>query len=137
MVFPEKAVVVSGKRKSAVAKASIKVGTGVVRINKVPYTNLREFHRLLISEPIQIAKEVLGNFDFDINVRALGGGVEGQVEATRLAIGKALYKFTKSEKLKKAFQEYDKSLLVADVRRKEPYKPGDSKARSKRQKSYR
>ena len=42
-----------------------------------------------------------------------------------------------SEELKKAFVAYDKTLLVADTRRKEPYKPGDSKARAKRQKSYR
>ena len=45
--------------------------------------------------------------------------------------------FSKEEKLRKAFVEYDRNLLVADVRRKEAYKPGDSKARSKRQKSFR
>jgi len=45
--------------------------------------------------------------------------------------------YTKSDDLKKAFSEYDKNLLVADIRRKEPNKPGDSKARKKRQKSFR
>ena len=44
---------------------------------------------------------------------------------------------TKSAELKKAFLSYDRGLLVADTRRKETYKPGDSKARAKRQKSYR
>ena len=40
-------------------------------------------------------------------------------------------------KLKKHILEYDRNLLVADVRRKEANKPGDSKARAKRQTSYR
>jgi ribosomal protein S9 len=39
--------------------------------------------------------------------------------------------------LRKAFLSYDRNLLVADVRRKEAYKPGDSKARAKRQSSKR
>ena len=130
-------LVVSGKRKSAVAKATIKKGTGKVSVNKIPYENLRQFHRLMISEPIEIAKNVLGDFNFDISIKTFGGGREGQAEAARLSLAKSLYAFTKSEKLKRAFQEYDKNLLVADIRRKEPYKPGDSKARAKRQKSYR
>jgi small subunit ribosomal protein S9 len=54
-----------------------------------------------------------------------------------LAIARALVEFTKNEELKKAFASYDKNLLVADTRRKEAYKPGDSKARKKRQKSFR
>ena len=59
------------------------------------------------------------------------------IEASRLAIARALVEATKSKELKKAFIDYDRNMLVADTRRKEPYKPGDSKARSKRQKSYR
>ena len=130
-------LVASEKRKSAVAKATIKKGSGVVRINKIPIENLREFHKLRLQEPIEITKKVLGKFEFDISVNVKGGGSEGQIEASRLAIAKSLYNFTKSENLKRAFQDYDKNLLVADIRRKEPYKPGDSKARKKRQKSYR
>ena len=42
-----------------------------------------------------------------------------------------------SEEVKKAYLDYDRNLLVADVRRKETRKPGDSKARAKRQTSYR
>ena len=94
-------------------------------------------HQLLIKEPIEIARENLGHFNFDIRVEVRGGGNEGQIEAARLAIARAILKFTKSADLKKAFLAYDKGILVADTRRKEPYKPGDSKARSKRQKSYR
>jgi small subunit ribosomal protein S9 len=131
-------LIASGKRKSAIAKAIIKPGTGKVTINKIPYENLSSnFHKLLIKEPIELAKQTLGSFNFDINVKIKGGGNEGQIEAARLAIAKAIVQFTKSADIKKAFLSYDRGLLVADTRRKEPYKPGDSKARSKRQKSYR
>jgi small subunit ribosomal protein S9 len=127
----------AGKRKCAIAKARIQTGKGKVTINKIPYENLNNFQKLLISEPIAIAKETLGNFEFDIEVTVAGGGTESRIEASRLAIAKALVKFTKSADLKKAIVAYDRGMLVADTRRKEPYKPGDSKARSKRQKSYR
>jgi len=133
----QKSLTISGKRKTAIAKATIKKGTGKVWINKVPYENLDFFKKLSIKEPIELAKNVLGGFDFDIQVNVRGGGSEGQIEASRLAIGKALVGFTKSMELKRVFSGYDKSLLVADIRRKEAYKPGDSKARKKRQKSFR
>ena len=131
-------MIASGKRKMAIAKAQITAGKGSITINKVPYEHLSSiFHKLLIKEPMDITKKVLGNFDFEIKVTTRGGGTEGRIEASRLAIAKAIFKFTKSAELKKALLDYDKTLLVADIRRKEPYKPGDSKARSKRQKSYR
>ena len=130
-------VSVSGKRKTAIAKATIKQGSGIIRINKKPYQQLPYFETLMIQEPINIAKETLSNFDFDINVSVKGGGQESQVEAARIAIAKVLVKFTKSAELRKAFLNYDRNILIADTRRKEAYKPGDSKARRRRQKSYR
>lgn len=130
-------MIVSGKRKRAIAKAYIRAGTGKVTVNNIHYENLNVVHRLMIKEPIEIARNVLGNFNYDITVSVSGGGNEGQIEAARLAVGKALVEFTKSTELKKAMVEYDRNMLVADIRRKEPYKPGDSKARAKRQKSYR
>ena len=131
-------LVASGKRKSAIAKALIKEGTGKVTVNKIPYENLSSrFHVLMLREPIDIAKKILGDFKFDIAITVRGGGVEGRIDASRLALAKSLVLFTKSLELKKALISYDKTLLVADIRRKEPYKPCDSKARSKRQKSYR
>jgi len=130
-------IIVSGKRKTAIAKASIVEGKGRILINKVPYENLDFFRKLLIEEPVEITKKVLGNFNFDINVNAKSGGTESQIQAARLAIARALVEYTKSEDLKKAFLRYDKNMLVADTRRKEANKPGDSKARSKRQKSFR
>ena len=90
-----------------------------------------------MEEPVEITKKVIGNFNFDIEINVKGGGSESRIVASRLAIARALVNFTKSDDLKKAFSRYDKNLLVADTRRKEAYKPGDSKARSKRQKSFR
>ena len=133
----EKNIVVSGKRKTAIAKAMIKKGEGKVLINNVPYRNLDFFKKLMIQEPLEIAKKVLGKTDFDIFVNVRGGGSESRIEASRLSIARAIVVFTKSDELKKAFAKYDKNLLVADTRRKEANKPGDSKARKKRQKSFR
>ena len=130
-------VTVSGKRKTAIAKATINKGGGIILINKIPADNLDFFKKLAINEPIEISKKILGDFKFDISVNVKGGGTESQIEASRLAIARALVEFTKNDELKKAFIDYDKNLLVADTRRKEPNKPGDSKARKKRQKSFR
>jgi len=133
----KKNLVVSGKRKTAIAKAMITAGSGNVVINNISYNNLDFFKKLTIEEPIELTKRVLGKFNFDISVNVKGGGSESQIEASRLSIARALVEFTKSDDLKKAFVKYDKNLLVADTRRKEAYKPGDSKARKKRQKSFR
>ena len=133
----EKKITVSGKRKTSIAKATIQKGSGNILINKKPYENLDFFKVLTIKEPVEIAKNVLGKFDFDINCNIRGGGSEGQIQAAKLAIARAIVKFTGSEELKQVYTKYDKSFLVADTRRKEVYKPGDSKARRKRQKSFR
>jgi len=133
----KKNITVGGKRKTAIAKATIKAGSGKITINDIPYENLDFFKKLVIKEPVEITKKVLKSFNFDIKVNAKGGGSEGQIDASRLAVARALIKITKSESLKKAFIKYDKNLLVADTRRKEAYKPGDSKARRRRQKSFR
>ncbi len=130
-------IIASGKRKTAIAKAEIKEGTGKITLNKINYENMHEFDMLRIKEPIIIAEKILGKINFDIKVSVKGGGEKGQVDAARLAIARAIIKFTNSEKLEDVFFEYDKHLLVADVRRKEANKPGDSKARAKRQTSYR
>ncbi len=133
----KKQITISGKRKTAIAKATIKQGSGTVKINKILYTNLDFFSKLLIEEPLRITKQIIGKLNFDINVSSRGGGKEGQIQASRLAITRAIVLFLGSEKLRKAFLNYDKSLLIADTRRKEPNKPGDSKARKKRQSSKR
>ncbi len=133
----EKAMILIGKRKTAVAKASVKAGTGKITVNKKPIEEFSELQRLELREPIMIAEEVLGKIDFDISVRVTGGGMASRIEASRLAIARAIVAFTKKEEVRLAFLAYDRNLLVADTRRKETYKPGDSKARAKRQTSYR
>ncbi len=129
--------IVSGKRKTAIARAAIKSGSGRIMINSKKIDTLNYFDKLKIEEPIRIANKILGRLDFDVDIKAQGGGEKGQIEASRLALARAIVNFTKSKELIDAFIEYDRNLLVADVRRKETYKPGDSKARSKRQSSKR
>ena len=130
-------LVVSGKRKTAVAKATIISGSGKITFNKRPLSFLTELQQLEIGEPLIIAKDVLGDLNFDISLNVKGGGSACQVEAGRLAIAKAMVKFTKNKNLKEAFLEYDRNLIIADTRRKEACKPGDSKARGMRQTSFR
>ncbi|MBI2146365.1 30S ribosomal protein S9 [Candidatus Woesearchaeota archaeon] len=129
-----KSIQTQGKRKSAIARATLSPGTGRVTINgQLLGSYGSDVLRLRISEPLLLAEDVAKTLD--IAVRVNGGGVNGQADASRLAIARALVEHDK--KLKKAFNDYDRLLLVADVRRKEVCKPNDSKARAKRQKSYR
>ena len=127
----------SGKRKTAVARATVRHGTGIVRINsKLLDLYEPELARMRLQEPLMLAgakaKEV------DIAVIVNGGGWSAQAEASRLAIARALIEFTGSKELKEIFLDYDRHLLVADTRYKEPRKFGThSRARAKRQKSYR
>lgn len=124
----------SGKRKRAIARATLKSGKGTVRLNgRLIDTYTPEMFRMKIMEPLIIAGDVASKVDISVNV--IGGGINGQTEAARLAIGRALSKFDKS--LENIFLKYDRNLMVGDIRRKEEYKPNDSKARAKRQKSYR
>lgn len=132
-----KKTVTSGKRKTSIARCMITEGNGNITINKRDYRNLHEFDRLKIEEPIRIAQEVLGKINFDASIDVAGGGVKSQVEAARLSLARGIIKFSKSKQLEKVYTEYDRNLLVADTRRKESYKPGDSKARAKRQSSKR
>ena len=130
--------IISGKRKTAIAKLRFKVGKGMVFYNGLPFTELMLFHRLALAEPLRIYQEELGEeprYDFYILVR--GGGKESQIQAARLTLAKALVLVTGSDTLKKAYLSYDRNMLVADSRRKEASKPGDSAPRAKRQKSYR
>ena len=126
----------SGKRKKAVARATLKEGKGKIRINsKLLDIYQPEMAKMRIMEPLMLAGDCSKKINIDINV--FGGGWQSQAEAARLAIAKGLVEFTGSKALKQQFLDYDRHLLVADVRRNEPHKPNDSKPRAKRQKSYR
>jgi small subunit ribosomal protein S9 len=129
-----KVIHAKGKRKRAIARATLSSGKGKIKVNGIFLENFGNSSiRLRISEPLVLAGDVMKKVDIDVNV--IGGGISGQADAVRLAIARALVEHDK--KLKKSFDDYDRLLLVADVRRKEVCKPNDSKARSKRQKSYR
>ncbi|MCH8014397.1 MAG: 30S ribosomal protein S9, partial [Candidatus Dadabacteria bacterium] len=89
-----------------------------------------------LREPLTIAGDLANKVDIKVNV--FGGGISSQADASRLAIAKSLIEYSKNDKLKEQFLNYDRNLLVADVRRKEPSKPNrHGQARAKRQKSYR
>jgi small subunit ribosomal protein S9 len=131
-----KVVNTSGKRKTAVARASVSSGKGRIRINKIPieiYSS--ELARAKMMEPLTIAEDRVNKVDIRVTVR--GGGIMGQAEATRIAIARGLVKFFDDDKLKETFKKYDRSLLVNDPRRKETKHPLGRGARKKRQKSYR
>ncbi len=132
-----KKIIVSGKRKTAVARAEITEGSGKVKINGKGIETLTMFDKLKIDEPLRISEKILGKNNFNVEIKTNGGGEKGQIEAARLALARAIIEFTKSKELTAAFMNYDRNLLIADVRRKEAYKPGDSKARAKRQSSKR
>ncbi|MBI2661849.1 30S ribosomal protein S9 [Candidatus Woesearchaeota archaeon] len=123
-----------GKRKQAVARATLRTGTGKVLINgKLLHSLTDHLTKLRILEPLVLCGELATKVNIDVNVH--GGGVNGQADASRLAIARALVQY--DGKLKKIFNDYDRLLLVADVRKNEVSKPNDSKPRAKRQKSYR
>ena len=127
----------AGKRKEAVARATARAGRGIVRINSIALDVWgNEFARLRVQEPLLIAGPLAADVNIDVTV--FGGGWSSQAEAARLAIAKSLVAYTGSEQLKRIFLDYDRFLLVADTRRKEPRKFGThSRARAKRQTSYR
>ncbi len=129
-----------GKRKTAIARVTIKEGKGLVRINKKPLEIIEpEVVRAKIAEPLFIASQLpdvdIDSIDAEVNVR--GGGFMGQAEAARTAIARGLVDWTGDEELKQSYLRYDRSLLVSDMRKKEPKKFGAKGARAKRQKSYR
>ncbi len=134
MVKLNKIIHTSGKRKRAIARATLKPGTGLVKINRKKLNVYNpKMARLKLKEPLILAGNIANEVNININVK--GGGVISQTEAARLAMSRALVKYNK--KLEKIFLSYDRHLLIADVRRKETCKPNTSKARAKRQKSYR
>jgi len=132
-----KIVHVSGKRKRAIARATLKDGKGIIKINNQLLDILEpKFVRMKIMEPLLLAGELVKKVDININVA--GGGIISQAEAVRLAIARVLVEYSKNNSLKETFLKYDRHLLVADTRRKEASKPNrHGQARAKRQKSYR
>ena len=124
-----------GRRKTSIARAVLKSGSGVIRVNNHDFTDVvsNKVLELKVIEPL-ILVDKLSSVDVSISVK--GGGVNSQVDAMRQAIARGLVEMF-GEELKKTFTEYDRSLIVTDTRFKETKKPNNSHARAKRQKSYR
>ena len=132
-----KIIHMSGNRKRAIARATLKQGKGDIKINNQMLESFEpKFARMKITEPLILAGDLAKKIDINANVA--GGGIISQAEAVRLAIARALVEYSKSKALKEDFLKYDRHLLVADTRRKEASKPNrHGQARAKRQKSYR
>jgi small subunit ribosomal protein S9 len=129
-------VLATGKRKAAVARATIRRGSGLVRFNDRPLEIVEpELIRQKIQEPLLMVGDRAKALD--ISVRARGGGVVGQASAARTAVARGLVAWMKDAELRETFKHYDRSLIVNDPRRKLPKRPGGRGARARRQKSYR
>ena len=121
-----------GRRKSSVARVYLSKGTGKITVNK---RDLNEYFKtgvLLdkVNQPFNLT-ETLGQYDVKANVN--GGGVNGQAEALRLGISRALVEINPDYKpLLKA-----EGLMTRDPRMVERKKPGQKKARKKFQFSKR
>jgi small subunit ribosomal protein S9 len=121
-----------GRRKTAVARVYMSEGSGAVTVNKRDY---KEFFPVAvlqskIVQPFELT-DTVGKFDITVNVA--GGGVNGQVEAIRLGISRALVKL--DEENKPLLKE--EGLMTRDPRMVERKKPGQPKARKKFQFSKR
>ena len=122
----------TGKRKTAVARAWLKHGSGDIQVNKNPITDYfpRETLRMMIMQPFELT-DTLGKFDATINVN--GGGMSGQAGAIRHGVSKALTQHDSSfrDALKRA------GFITRDPRVKERKKYGLRGARARFQYSKR
>ncbi len=125
-------IITLGRRKTSVARVFMTPGKGSVTVNKKDY---KEFFPVAvlqskIEQPFNLT-ETVGQFDITVNVA--GGGINGQAEAIRLGISRALVKV--SEENKPLLKE--EGLMTRDPRMVERKKPGQPKARKKFQFSKR
>ncbi len=118
-----------GKRKRAIARIRLEKGDKKILINNKSLENFPKIVQLKILEPLLITEDE--NFVINANVR--GGGIMGQAEAVAQGIAKGLVSL-KGDKLKEKFLDYDRNLLIQDVRRTEPHKPSRSKKGPRRHK---
>ena len=121
-----------GRRKTAVARVYVKVGNGNITVNKRDY---KEYFttgvlRYIVEQPLMLTDN-MGKFDIKVNLD--GGGINGQAEALRLGIARALCKIDAEYRpVLKA-----KGLMRRDPRMVERKKPGQPGARRKFQFSKR
>lgn len=122
----------TGRRKTAVARVRINVGSGNITVNGRPYAAYfpLEHLRSVVTQPLTCT-ETLTKYDVNVNVR--GGGLTGQAEATRHGIARALLQ------VDTAFRPLLKveGFLTRDPRMKERKKYGQPGARRRFQYSKR
>jgi len=117
-------VIVTGKRKNAVATSRFFPGSGKITVNK---KTVKEYLKLdrFVHEVRKPLERVGVQNDFDINIVTRGGGLSGQADAMRHSIAKGLVKI--NEEYKKPLR--DAGFLTRDARVKERKKYGLRKAR--------
>jgi small subunit ribosomal protein S9 len=107
IIMPAKKVlVVSGKRKTAGARAVVRQGVGKVRINMTPVEIYEpDIARAKIMEPLlQAGADTWQQLDMDVHTS--GGGYMGQAEAARMAVANALLKWQKKSGGKIGWNNY-------------------------------
>lgn len=118
-----------GRRKSATARVRLMTGKGAVTVNGQPAAEYFADSKYLLAK-LQQPFQVLDNVNkFDVSAVVSGGGHEGQVEAIRLGISKALVVL--NEDFKATLKRAD--LLSRDSRERERKKFGLKGARKQRQ----
>ncbi len=121
-----------GRRKTAVARVYLQDGSGKMTINNRDYKEY--FPTPLLHFVVEQAFELTGTTGkYDVKVNLSGGGFNGQAEALRLGIARALVKI--NPEFRPALKE--KGLMRRDPRMVERKKPGQPKARKKFQFSKR
>lgn len=122
--FKGKYVSTTGKRKTSVARVRVyKKGKGSFLINDQKINSYFEADKInTIKKPLKVTGN-LTEYDFSIIVK--GGGKQGQCEAIRQGISRALIKI--NEEFKPGLKA--KGFVTRDARIKERKKPGLKKAR--------
>jgi len=133
-----KIVLTSGKRKTAIARATTREGKGRIRINKVPIEIIQpELLKNIMMEPLLLFDDKTRNA-IDINVNVKGGGIIGQAQAVAVALARAIAQWYEDKpEIKNTIIQYNRILIAGDSRRTEPKKFGGPSARSRFQKSFR
>lgn len=119
-----------GRRKTATARARLYAGgKGVITVNEQPATDYFNGNATLLNELARPLRILEKDKEFDVSLMVSGGGSAGQVDASKLAIAKALAVVDEGNRgtLKKA------GLLKRDPREKERKKYGLKRARKAEQ----
>ena len=118
-----------GRRKSATARVRLQGGKGAISINGKPAEEYLAESKYLLNKLQEPFTALDQENKFDISIVVSGGGHDGQVEAARLGIAKALVAM--NEDFKSTLKRAD--LLGRDSREKERKKFGLKGARKQRQ----